>query len=193
MDFRHSRFGIEFPVIHKADLVPVSLNSRPYKDRRRNRQIVRVALDINWAVRNDRVVLVYMKMRGHVHCSNDELLDFTRPRISIDCTSNGGLVRLLHLASTWLQKTAKQQLVIRSRLRNEIHEYRFRAITMGKPVLMGRKTWESIGRPLPGRQVVVLTHDAKSRRTFAEGALLAAEWIVGKTGFYEFKDIFGQI
>jgi len=40
---------------------------------------------------------------------------------------------------------------------------------------------------------IVLTHDAKSRRTFAEGALLAAEWIVGKTGFYEFKDIFSEL
>jgi 4-hydroxy-tetrahydrodipicolinate reductase len=40
---------------------------------------------------------------------------------------------------------------------------------------------------------IVLTHDAKSRRTFAEGAVLAAEWIAGKTGFYEFKDIFAQL
>lgn len=40
---------------------------------------------------------------------------------------------------------------------------------------------------------IVLTHEAKSRRTFAEGAVLAAEWIVGKTGFYDFKDIFGQL
>jgi 4-hydroxy-tetrahydrodipicolinate reductase len=39
---------------------------------------------------------------------------------------------------------------------------------------------------------IVLTHEAKSRRTFAEGAVLAAEWIVGKTGFYDFKDIFSQ-
>jgi 4-hydroxy-tetrahydrodipicolinate reductase len=39
---------------------------------------------------------------------------------------------------------------------------------------------------------MVLTHEAKSRRTFAEGAVLAAEWIAGKTGFYEFKDIFTQ-
>ncbi len=37
---------------------------------------------------------------------------------------------------------------------------------------------------------IVLTHEAKSRRTFANGAVLAAEWIVGKTGFYDFKDIF---
>lgn len=40
---------------------------------------------------------------------------------------------------------------------------------------------------------IVLTHDVRSRRTFAEGAVLAAEWIVGKVGFYDFKDIFGQL
>ena len=43
------------------------------------------------------------------------------------------------------------------------------------------------------RDRIVLTHEAKSRRTFAEGAVLAAEWIAGKTGFYEFKDIFAQL
>ena len=31
----------------------------------------------------------------------------------------------------------------------------FKKITMGKPILMGRKTYESIGRPLPGRQNIV--------------------------------------
>jgi dihydrofolate reductase len=36
---------------------------------------------------------------------------------------------------------------------------RFRAFTLGKPVLMGRKTFESIGRPLPGRDNLVLTRD----------------------------------
>ncbi len=35
----------------------------------------------------------------------------------------------------------------------------FRAVTMGKPVLMGRRTWDSIGRPLPGRPVVVVSRD----------------------------------
>ena len=30
-------------------------------------------------------------------------------------------------------------------------------------------------------------------RTFAEGAVLAAEWVLGKQGFYEFKDIFDQL
>ncbi len=33
----------------------------------------------------------------------------------------------------------------------------FKQTTMGKPILMGRKTWESIGRPLPGRLNIVLT------------------------------------
>lgn len=33
----------------------------------------------------------------------------------------------------------------------------FKQSTMGKPVVMGRKTFESIGRPLPGRQNIVLT------------------------------------
>ena len=40
---------------------------------------------------------------------------------------------------------------------------------------------------------IVLTHEAKSRRTFAEGAVLAAEWIAGKHGFYDFKDVFAQL
>ena len=40
---------------------------------------------------------------------------------------------------------------------------RFRRLTMGKPVLMGRRTFESIGRPLDGRANLVLTRDAGYR------------------------------
>ncbi len=36
---------------------------------------------------------------------------------------------------------------------------RFKRMTVGKPVIMGRKTFESIGKPLPGRQNIVLTRD----------------------------------
>lgn len=36
----------------------------------------------------------------------------------------------------------------------------FKAITSGKPIVMGRKTFESIGRPLPGRQNIVVTRNA---------------------------------
>lgn len=38
---------------------------------------------------------------------------------------------------------------------------RFRAITSGHPIIMGRKTYESIGRPLPNRLNVVITRDPK--------------------------------
>jgi 4-hydroxy-tetrahydrodipicolinate reductase len=40
---------------------------------------------------------------------------------------------------------------------------------------------------------IYLCHDAKSRQGFADGALRAAEWIAGKKGFYDFKDIWRQI
>jgi dihydrofolate reductase len=46
---------------------------------------------------------------------------------------------------------------------------RFKAITLGKPILMGRRTYESIGRPLPGRTNLVLTRSADWR---AEGVLV---------------------
>ncbi|MCW3479791.1 dihydrofolate reductase [Neisseriaceae bacterium JH1-16] len=36
----------------------------------------------------------------------------------------------------------------------------FKAVTLGKPVVMGRKTWDSIGRPLPGRRNIVVTRNA---------------------------------
>ncbi len=35
----------------------------------------------------------------------------------------------------------------------------FKRVTMGKPIIMGRKTFESIGRPLPGRTNIVVTHN----------------------------------
>jgi dihydrofolate reductase len=43
----------------------------------------------------------------------------------------------------------------------------FKSVTMGKPVIMGRKTYESIGRPLPGRVNIVVTRD-KSWNASAE-------------------------
>jgi dihydrofolate reductase len=44
------------------------------------------------------------------------------------------------------------------KLRSDMHH--FRAITMGKPMIMGRRTWDSIGRPLPGRETIVVTRDS---------------------------------
>lgn len=47
----------------------------------------------------------------------------------------------------------------------------FKRLTMGHPILMGRKTWESLGRPLPGRQNIVLTrtpgYEAKGAKVIA--------------------------
>lgn len=40
---------------------------------------------------------------------------------------------------------------------------RFKSLTMGKPVIMGRKTYESIGKPLPGRSNIVVTRDPDYR------------------------------
>ena len=45
---------------------------------------------------------------------------------------------------------------------------RFKAITSGHPVVMGRKTWESLGRPLPGRRNVVVTRQSSYRPAGAE-------------------------
>ena len=40
---------------------------------------------------------------------------------------------------------------------------------------------------------IYLCHDAKSRQGFADGAVRAAEWIAGKKGFYDFKDVWRQL
>jgi dihydrofolate reductase len=46
---------------------------------------------------------------------------------------------------------------------------RLKALTLGRPVVMGRKTFVSIGRPLPGRTNIVVTRDASFR---AAGAIV---------------------
>ncbi len=48
----------------------------------------------------------------------------------------------------------------------------FKQVTMGKPVIMGRKTFQSIGRPLPGRQNIVI-----SRNGFAADGITSAQSI----------------
>ena len=95
---------------------------------------------------------------------------------------------------------------------NEIHHVHKKDAPSGTAIAMQRILEQAAGKRLeitseregevPGIHILelesggdrmVLTHDVKSRRTFAEGAVLAAEWIVGNKGFFEFKDIFGQI
>jgi dihydrofolate reductase len=55
------------------------------------------------------------------------------------------------------------------RLKSDLQH--FRAITMNKPVVMGRKTWDSIGKPLRGRTNIVVTRDPSFT---APGAVVAA-------------------
>ena len=45
---------------------------------------------------------------------------------------------------------------------------RFKRLTMGKPMIMGRKTFESIGKPLPGRRNIVVTRDPNYHREGVE-------------------------
>jgi 4-hydroxy-tetrahydrodipicolinate reductase len=44
-----------------------------------------------------------------------------------------------------------------------------------------------------GADRIYLSHDAKSRRGFAEGAVRAAEWLAGRRGFYDFKDVWREL
>jgi dihydrofolate reductase len=48
----------------------------------------------------------------------------------------------------------------------------FKRVTMGKPIIMGRNTWRSLGRPLPGRPNLVLSRDPSFT---AEGASVHAD------------------
>jgi dihydrofolate reductase len=64
------------------------------------------------------------------------------------------------------------------RLKSDLR--RFKEITVGKPLIMGRKTYDSIGRPLPGRRTIVLTRDetfsvegVETARSFDAAAALA--------------------
>ena len=52
-------------------------------------------------------------------------------------------------------------------------QQRLKAMTLGKPVVMGRKTFVSLRRPLPGRTNIVVTRDAGYR---AEGAVVATSF-----------------
>jgi 4-hydroxy-tetrahydrodipicolinate reductase len=44
-----------------------------------------------------------------------------------------------------------------------------------------------------GEDILEIRHEALSRRSFAEGAVRAAEWLSNKTGFYDFREIYPQL
>jgi 4-hydroxy-tetrahydrodipicolinate reductase len=66
-----------------------------------------------------------------------------------------------------------------------------------KPEITSIREGETVGTHVmfldSDNDSMMLVHDAKSRRGFAEGAVLAAEWLHGKTGFYEFKNVFREM
>jgi len=57
----------------------------------------------------------------------------------------------------------------------------FKRVTLGRPIIMGRKTFDSIGRPLPGRRNIVVTRNAEWRHDGVEAvtSLEAAIALVG--------------
>lgn len=77
---------------------------------------------------------------------------------------------------------------------------RFKALTMGKPMIMGRKTFDSFPSPLPGRRHIVLTRDAAWQAEGAEVAHtveqaldLAGENEIAVIGGAEIYGLFGGI
>ncbi len=74
----------------------------------------------------------------------------------------------------------------------------FKKVTMGKPIIMGRKTWESLGRPLPGRDNIVVSRTMVDQPqgsllvdSLQAGLILAEErgaseaMIIGGSGLYD--------
>ncbi len=58
----------------------------------------------------------------------------------------------------------------------------FKRLTLGHTVIMGRRTWQSLGRPLPGRRNVVLTRDPLFSASGCRVAHSAEEAVKGETG-----------
>ncbi|MDG2002958.1 MAG: dihydrofolate reductase [Novosphingobium sp.] len=77
---------------------------------------------------------------------------------------------------------------------------RFKALTMGKPMIMGRKTFESFPAPLPGRRHIVLTRDkgwqaegAEAAQTVDEALELAGEGEMAVVGGAEVYRLFESL
>jgi len=64
----------------------------------------------------------------------------------------------------------------------------FKKTTLGKPIVMGRKTYESIGRPLPGRRNIVISRDANYQATGIEAVTSVADALALITDVEEVVD-----
>lgn len=69
--------------------------------------------------------------------------------------------------------------------------------TKVKPEITSVREGETVGTHVllldSPSDTMMLVHDAKNRRGYAEGAVRAAEWLKGKTGFYEFRKMFREL
>jgi 4-hydroxy-tetrahydrodipicolinate reductase len=94
----------------------------------------------------------------------------------------------------------------------EAHHKRKRDAPSGTALHLKKITEHGLGRDVPASSTragyipgthrlgfdsaadqIRITHEARSREGFAAGALMAAEWIVGRQGFYEFSEVFDEI
>jgi 4-hydroxy-tetrahydrodipicolinate reductase len=94
----------------------------------------------------------------------------------------------------------------------EAHHKRKRDAPSGTALQLEKIATQALGREIPvsstragyipgthrigfdsAADQIRITHEARSREGFAAGALMAAEWIVGRKGFYEFSEVFDQI
>ena len=76
---------------------------------------------------------------------------------SCDSRASGDLMRITLIAALTDDGVIGKDNQLPWRLPADLR--RFKKITMGKPMIMGRKTWESIGKPLSGRKNIVMTRD----------------------------------
>jgi len=94
----------------------------------------------------------------------------------------------------------------------EIHHTHKKDAPSGTAVVLKEVVTRASGRLLPIQSVregdvvgthlvtfessndrITLSHEAQSRRGFAEGAVLAAEWLSGKKGFFDFREVFREM
>ncbi|HIG64052.1 MAG TPA: type 3 dihydrofolate reductase [Methyloprofundus sp.] len=64
---------------------------------------------------------------------------------------------------------------------------KFKKITMGKPIIMGRKTFESIGRPLPGRQNIIISRNSDYQQP---GCLVFNDLDSALTSYADMEEVF---
>ena len=94
----------------------------------------------------------------------------------------------------------------------EAHHKRKRDAPSGTALQLHKIVTETLGRDVPVTSTragyipgthrlgfdsvadqIIITHEARSREGFAAGALLAAKWIVGRKGVFEFSEVFDEI